>query len=260
MEQKNDMTYSSRAQHMSNPAAQQLMLLMDEKKTNLSLAADVITKQELLTLADTIGPEICLLKTHIDIIVDFDRETVMELSRLAEKHRFMIFEDRKFADIGNTVKHQYQDGIYHIADWAHITNAHTVPGPGIVEALKDVGLGKERGLLLLAEMSSGGNLATGEYTQKTLELAKAHTDFVIGFISRRRLLDDPDFVYMTPGVKLEGGVDDYGQQYLTPDLVIGEYESDVIIVGRGIYQADDPLAVSKEYRKAGWEAYEKRCS
>ncbi len=252
------MTYAERAQQCANPVARQLFELMEEKQTNLSIAADVITKKELLNLAATVGPEICVFKTHIDIIEDFDTELITQLQRLSEEHNFLIFEDRKFADIGNTVKHQYQNGIYHIADWAHITNAHTVPGAGIIEGLKEVGLPKKRGLLLLAEMSSKGNLATGQYTEASLKMAQEHKDFVIGFITMKKLLDDPCFINMTPGVKLQSGVDSLGQQYKTPELVITQNQSDIIIVGRGIYQADNPAEAARKYREAGWEAYQKR--
>ncbi len=252
------LTYSDRAEQCSNPTAKKLFLLMEEKQTNLSVAADVTSKNELLQLADQIGPEICVLKTHIDIIEDFDQDLIEQLQLLSEKHDFLIFEDRKFADIGNTVIHQYQDGVYHIENWAHITNAHTVPGPGIIEGLKTVGLQKGRGLLLLAEMSSKGTLAKETYTKETLQMAEEHKDFVIGFITMRKLLDNPCFVNMTPGVKLVAGGDNLGQQYNTPDRVIKDQESDIIIVGRGIYKVENPLQESKKYREAGWTAYQER--
>lgn len=257
-------TYSQRADAHTSPLAQRLLRLMELKQTNLCASVDVTTTAEMLALVDKLGPYICLVKTHIDIIDDFTYEgTVVPLLELAKKHNFMIFEDRKFADIGNTVKHQYMGGVYKIARWADITNAHGVTGAGIVKGLKEAAeetTAEPRGLLMLAELLSKGSIAYGEYTEKTIEIAETDKEFCIGFIAQRKV-EKPgfDWIVMTPGVGLDDKGDALGQQYRTVDEVVST-GSDIIIVGRGLFgKGRDPVVEGQRYRDAGWAAYQKRC-
>lgn len=245
--------YSERLAYCKNPLAKKLLQLIDEKKSNLALSADVTRADDLLRLADELGPEICVLKTHIDIVEDFNPALVDELQRLSRQHRFMIFEDRKFADIGNTVKLQYQGGIYHISEWADIINAHSLPGPSIISSLADIGLPKQRGLLLLAEMSSAGNLMDAKYAAETLSLAEKFPEFVMGFIAQHKIEKQPGWIYFSPGVQFVEKSDGGGQQYISPNDAILQ-GADIIIVGRGILRAANPLQEARRYRFAAWES------
>lgn len=160
--------------------------------------------------------------------------------------------------------------MHKIASWSHLTNAHPVPGPSIVTGLASVGLPLGRGLLLLAEMSTKGSLAMGTYTEDAVCMARAHRDFVIGFIAQRRMdgigamatddVTDEDFLILTPGVGLEMTGDGKGQQYRTPWQVIFESGCDVIIVGRGIYGGDPATVATRaeRYMAEGWAAYLER--
>ena len=350
-------TFAERAEKATHPLTRYLFRLMELKQSNLCLSADVTTARELLAIADKVGPSIVVLKTHYDLISGWDYNpqtgTGAKLAALARKHGFLIFEDRKFVDIGKTVQMQYTAGTARIIDWAHITNANIDAGKDMVRALAEaaakwkdrrhcevktsVTVGAldeevtvdgidpadaepleeqirpisperdadgrkgsivsittvtqsfehagalshvddadsvfsgieeapaDRGLLLLAQMSSKGCLMTREYTQACVEAARDHRDFVMGFVSQEALnsADGDAFIHMTPGCKLpppgeedkpiEG--DGLGQQYNTPDKLIKGAGTDIVIVGRGILEAADPVSEAERYRKRAWKAY-----
>ncbi|MCJ1284847.1 orotidine 5'-phosphate decarboxylase [Xylographa opegraphella] len=363
--------FSARADLPNNhPLTVYLYRLISIKRSNLCVSADVNSTSALLRLAEEVGDAICVLKTHADVVDDFSDRTIAGLREISRRKKFLIFEDRKFGDIGSTVQAQYTRGPLRIASWAHLTNAHIFPGPAIITALHsaadsalqslvhnvsteisagtphvspdgdeddDYDFGNEtgtrplgrsgrknsvvtatttisqtfegtarspaslaravsagegdagdraealdalgepplaRGLLLLAEMSSAGNLMTAAYAQRCLDAARAHPAFVVGFIAQRALNEGAgdNFVSMTPGVSLpsvaeeeEGKAalgartgDGLGQQYRTPAKVVAGDGCDVVIVGRGILGARDRAREAERYRVAAWTAYESR--
>ncbi len=256
----NHIPYIQREKMCTNPSAKELFLIMEKKKSNLAVAVDVTTKEELLYQVNAVAPYVCAIKTHIDMISDFDNDLLMELQQLAIKHQFLLIEDRKFADIGKTSKSQYEGGIYQISNWADLVTVHAIPGPGIVEGLRETGLQLGRGALLLAEMSSQGSLATGAYTEAAVQMAKEYSDFVIGFISQHRITNEPYFIHMTPGVSLTEGSGVFRQQYRTPEDAIYRDGCDLIIVGSSIIKATDSKFVAHDHQQAGWDAYKKRLS
>ena len=250
-------TYEDKLAYMRHPVSCRLLDYVTEKQSNLAVAADLTRAEELLAVAEAVAEHIVVLKTHIDIVEDFTPELTRKLRTLADQHGFLLFEDRKFADIGHTVMRQFRHGIYRIADWADLINAHTLPGEGVIQGLK-AGRGKrDIGLLLMAQMSSHGNLFTEDYRHRTIKMAEDNRDFVTGFIAQARQSPLPDMLTFTPGVQLHHKTDDLSQRYCTPEVVIGERHNDIMIVGRGIYQADSPGQAAAHYHKAGWHAYRK---
>lgn len=80
------LAYEERAQLAKNPMGRRLFELMAKKRTNLSVAADVETVDDMLRLADAVGPYIAVLKTHVDVFDGWSDEDAKRLRALAEKH------------------------------------------------------------------------------------------------------------------------------------------------------------------------------
>lgn len=265
--ERTKLTYEIRANLSKSPLAKRLFNLMAQKQTNLCLAADLTKADEILDMADKCGPYICLLKTHVDIVEDFSDSFIANLTALAKRHKFLLMEDRKFADIGNTVSLQYGKGIYKISSWADLVTAHTLPGRSILQGLKAALNGdeatKERGVFLLAEMSASGNLVDDKYKEGSNKIATegADVDFVAGVVCQSsNCFAFPGLVQLTPGVKIDESIDKLGQQYQTPEHVVKERGADIGVVGRGILQAANVQQAAINYRDRLWAAYTDRVS
>ena len=85
----------------TSPLTSYLLHLISIKRSNLCVSADVNSTSALLRLAEDVGDYICVLKTHADIIDDFSEKTIKGLNEISRKKHFLIFEDRKFGDIGS---------------------------------------------------------------------------------------------------------------------------------------------------------------
>lgn len=260
LEQKQEkpkpLTYKQRSTLTENKVARRLFELIEEKKSNLCVAIDENEKAKVLEIAEAVGPAVVMVKLHCDIIDDFDQEFVNKLKNLATSHKFLVFEDRKFADIGNTVKDQFTRGLYKISEWADLINCHVISGEGIVQSLKSAADLERTACLIVAQLSSSGNLITKPYSDVAVLFAENHADFVIGFISQSRVSANQKFIHFTPGVHLDDSNDKFDQSYTTPSQAIKEKGADVIIVGRGITKAADPRKASKSYQVEAYNAYQ----
>ncbi|MGB0839042.1 MAG: orotidine-5'-phosphate decarboxylase, partial [Chitinophagales bacterium] len=224
-------TYAERIDTAQHPTTKRLLGIIEEKQSNLICSADVNTKADLLKLADDVGPHICALKTHIDIINDFDFDLIDQLKALSKKHNFLLFEDRKFADIGNTMKLQYLSEGYNIWEWADMITVHVVAGASGIQALKDTGKLGDTGLVIIAQMSTKDTLTSLDYLRQAVQIGEVHQDAVMGFVAQKRTSDNLGLLQFTPGVNLKSKGDSSGQTYNSPAVAFGERGADLIIVG-----------------------------
>ena len=99
---------------IKNNITKRLENLIETKQTNLTVSLDVTSQSDFFNILDPIADDVLMVKTHVDILDDFDPGFIEKLNQLSNEKDFVIFEDRKFADIGNTVHHQYKNGIFNM--------------------------------------------------------------------------------------------------------------------------------------------------
>jgi len=254
--------WGERWSNSTSEIARRYMEVAHRKQSLVCLAADRRTMAGLFELIENVGPHIAALKTHVDLVDDWTVESWASFCDAAHKADLLIFEDRKFADIGKISRDQMA-GIYDIRSWSDLVTAHLISGPDIVDGLQ-AGWGdvnRKGGVLLLAQMSSRGNLLNPDYTDQVVAKGKVHKG-VFGFIgngSRPEELAElrskvgKSKMIWTPGVNLAVGDGEMGQRYGDPrEAVLAG--SDCIIVGSGIHRSQNPAASAEDYAAASWNA------
>ncbi len=221
-----------------HPTAQRLLNIANTKKSNLIASVDLTSAQDIINFLSIVGEDICAAKLHVDIIKDFSQEFIMELKSLSEKLQFLIIEDRKFADIGNTQFLQLSQGIYSIASWADMVTIHLIAGEASLKAIQDWDTAIKPALIPIIEMSSKGALTDNDYIEKCKQFLYNYAD-VIGAVCQNTTLKT-GFLKFTPGINLSAKEDNKGQNYNSPSHAIENLQSDFLIIGRGLYLSDNP--------------------
>uniref|UniRef100_A0A8R1E3X4 Uridine 5'-monophosphate synthase n=1 Tax=Caenorhabditis japonica TaxID=281687 RepID=A0A8R1E3X4_CAEJA len=252
---------SERESLTENALNKKILSVMRKKKSNLCLAIDYTTSEEVLQLAEIAGPFVMAIKVHADAITDFSEEFTRKLTTLANDMDFIIFEDRKFGDTGNTNLLQLK-GAQKIASWADVVTVHAVQGTdsiaGVFRQLINDPNYRLSGVLLIAQLSTKGSLtALDGYTESTVSIAEENRDVISGFIAQTRVSGFSDLLNWTPGVNLDAKTDSAGQQWRGVDEAIDVQQNDIIIVGRGVTSSSEPVQQLKRYRRIAWEALAK---
>ena len=198
----------------------------------ICLAADVSTSKELFEIIEKLGDYISIIKLHHDIILDFNQNTIEKLINYKQKYDLLIWEDRKFADIGYIMEKQV-DKIKH---WADIISVHPIAGIESVEQIS-----KDVKIILIGELSSTNNLINNEYKEMVKEIAHS-IDNCIGIVCQSKMSDK--LLNIVPGISLTTNKDGKGQKYHTPE---DRDFADVFVVGRSILNSPDPLQTIKNY-------------
>ncbi len=196
------------------------------KKGKICIALDYRNKTDILNKLTLFGNDIGIFKLHCDIINEFDTKFIEDLLVLKRKYNFLLWEDRKFSDIGFITHQQLQYGVHKISKWADIITCHSTCGYKSIPELDNIIV------FLVIELSVSNHLCDHNYIKKSVEIANNHPN-VLGVVCQH----DPEFLdknilKIVPGISFKSNTtDDFNQKYSN----INEKSfADIFVIGRAI--------------------------
>ena len=195
-------------------------------KKNIIWAADVPSMKQLFEQLDIYGPKISVLKLHIDTFNDFSQENLLKLVDYKKKYNLILWEDRKFADIGNIMIKQIKNSIYYYLEWVDIFSIHCITGYESLNATMNE-FSKLK-WIIIGQLSSSENLIDKDYTNTCKEIYKTIPN-IIGIVCQEYL--GPEYIHIVPGISKHIESDSQGQQYSSTE---DKSFADFFVVGRSI--------------------------
>jgi orotidine-5'-phosphate decarboxylase len=217
----------------------------------LIVALDVPNALQGLAMAERLGDSVSFYKIGLGMLTGGGLALANELK---QDHGKRIFLDMKLFDIGNTVENAVRGLTQFDLDFL------TVHGdPHVVRAAKEGASGKDLKILAVTILTSlnrddldASLLKSGDVQDLVVERAakalEAGADGVIASPQEaaliRALPQSEGRLIVTPGVRPTGAALGDQKRVATPASAISD-GADHIVVGRPIYQADDPKAAAQ---------------
>lgn len=222
---------------IKNNITKSLIDIIETKKSNLIVSLDLDSPSKIISILEKIGDHICAVKLHFDLI-DFDIFPQIDfgflLKRMADIKKFLIIEDRKYADIPFISLKQHNP----IKSYCDFVTVHGICGEDLISEFNKQNIG----VLLVHRMSTKDNLIDNTYSNRIKNIGLKY-DNVVGFVSQDKVV--PGYLTFTPGINLTITTDQMGQKYNTVDNV----NTDIFIVGRGIYESQNILETTILYKE-----------
>lgn len=222
-------------------------------QSKVIVALDFDDAQAVEKLIDRLNPKICRLKIGITLFTQYGPQWVQSL----QQSGFDVFLDLKFHDIPVQVQGACRQAAK-LGVW--MVNVHALGGLKMLEAAK-TGVGEgaspERrplliGVTLLTSLSHHDIAGLGfkaDLDGTVMHLAglcyEAGLDGVVCSaheVQRIKKAFGPQFLCVTPGIRLENDQKQDQQRVMTPQTAIAA-GSDHLVIGRSITHAPDPAQV-----------------
>jgi orotidine-5'-phosphate decarboxylase len=219
-------------------------------RDRLAVALDVPSLEAARPLIERLGGEVGVLKVGLELFVAAGPPAVEAVHRAGAG----CFLDLKLHDIPATVAKATRAAA---SLGARYLTLHASAGPAALEAAAGAARGTDTRLLAVTALTSldetqlraiGFDPDPAAVVRRLAELATAHG--VDGFVcspheaSLVRELAGPEALVVTPGVRPAGADRGDQRRVATPSAAI-RGGADVLVVGRPIRRADDPVAAAR---------------